>query len=470
MTTLAPATVRQSIIDAALPSLGIVLSPEFRAALEPHPKEKLILGGVRAGKSTVGACELQIAIFEYSLKPKPQPELYWVILPSYRANHSIVEYLLRWNYGSGLIDEKNLSTPKDSPWRIPLFGGKFVIETRTAQDLPAIAGAECHGIVIDEPGQMAAEVQERSRERTLTTGGWIVYAGTLENDLSSPQFVWYGDLGREWLMNPTEQHLAFSLPTWANLAKFPGGRNDPLILDEERTWVEAGRTYKFNRRIAGIPDGVQDPVYDDILATGDFGAGDLSKWQPVRSLGAGGYDAGTTEHHPAALVVVQRDIIDVAIVRDVWTDTLQPAQLVEDRRLMLSRLWGIDRRNWGFDPQLKIAAGLTDTTAVSMASRMYRVGLVDSRLRQRKLLFDMDVQPHDGEVTVQRKHRVRRLFEQLRRVHYIRRELPGKGLVLEYNRVDDDMAAALEDAIEVMDSKKRTNWGGYDPKKAASRR
>lgn len=469
MVALAPPDIRAAIIDGALPALGIVMSPEFRAALEPHPKEKIVLGGVRGGKSTLGATELQIAIIEYSLKPRPEPELYWIILPSYRANHSLAEYVLRWTHGSGLLDEKNISTPKDSPWRLPFFGGKLVIETRTAQDLPAIAGAECHGIVIDEPGQMAAEVQERARERTLTTGGWVVMTGTLENDLASPQFVWYGDLGREWLMHPTADHMAFSLPTWANLAKFPGGRNDPLILAEEKTWVDAGKAYKFNRRIAGIPDGVQDPVYDDILSTGDFGAGSLDGWTPIRSLGAGGYDAGTTQAHPAALVVCQRDRLDVAIVRDVWTDTQQAAQLVEDRRLMMSQLWHIDRRNWGFDPQLKIAAGLVEAEAVSMASRMYRVGLVDSRLRQNKLRFDMDVQPHDDEATTQRKHRVRRLFDQMRRVHYIRRELPGKGLVLEYNRVDDDMAAALEDAIEVMDSKKRTNWGGYDPQKAARR-
>ena len=445
------------------------MSPEFRAALEPHPKEKLISGGVQAGKSWLGATEMQIAIIEYSLKPRPEPELYWIILPSYRAAHTVPQYLLKWNMGSGLLDEKELSTPKDSPWRLPFFGGKLVIETRTAQDLPAIAGAACNGIVADEPGQNPEELRYRALERVLTKDGWIVWAGTLENDLSTPQWVWYGDLARKWLEEPTPEHKAFALPTWANLFAYPGGRNDPKILAMEQTLMESGKGYVFNRRIAGIPDGVQDPVYDDILSTGDFGAGSLDGWLPIRSLGAGGYDAGTTQAHPAALVVCQRDRLDVAIVRDVWTDTQQAAQLVEDRRLMMSQLWHIDRRNWGFDPQLKIAAGLVEAEAVSMASRMYRVGLVDSRLRQNKLRFDMDIQPTDDEATVQRKHRVRRLFDQMRRVHYIRRELPGKGLVLEYNRVDDDMAAALEDAIEVMDSKKRTNWGGYDPQKAARR-
>ena len=464
---LAPTTIRAAIIENALPALGIVMSPEFRAALEPHPKEKLVLGGVRGGKSTVGACELQIAILEYSLKEHPEQELYWVIFPSYRSDHSLMDYLLKWNYGTGLMGEA--STPKDSPWRLPFYNGKLVIETRTAQDLAAIAGAPCDGIVVDEPGQIPEEIRERCRERTLTTQGWISYCGTLENELSKPQFVWYGDLGREWLLKPTDEHMAYSLPTWANLAKFPGGRQDPIIVAEEQTWLDAGKAYKFNRRIAGIPDGVQDPVYDDLLATGDWGAGDLKGWEPIRTLGAGGYDGGMTKNHPAALVVLQRDRLDVAVVRDVWTKTEQPAQLVEDRRLLLSRLWNIPPRNWGFDPQLKIAAGLVDAEAVSMSSRMYRVGLVDSRLRQNKLRFDMDIQPGDDEATQIRKHRVRQLFNQMRRVHYIRRELPGKGLVLDYNRVDDDMAAALEDAVEVMDSKKRTNWSGYDPQKAARR-
>ena len=455
MVAISPPTVREAIITGALPALGIVMSPEFRQALEPHPKEKLILGGVRAGKSTIGACELQIALLEYSLKTQPAEELYWVILPSYRSNHSILEYLLRWNYGSGMMGEP--STPKDSPWRIPFYGGKFIIETRTSQDLAAIAGAACEGIVIDEPGQMPEEIRERARERILTTNGWVVMNGTLENDLNSPQFVWYGELGREWLLHPTTQHMAFSLPTWANLAKFPGGRNDPVILEEEQSWLDAGKAYKFNRRIAGIPDGTQDPVYDDLLGLGDWGAGDLKWFTPVRSLSAGGYDAGTTKAHPAALVCVQQDTNEIAVVRDVWTDTQQAVQLIEDRRRLMSQLWGIPPRRWGFDPQLKIAAGLVDAQAVTMASRMFRVNLVDSRLRQNKLRFDMDVQPGDDEATSQRKHRVRLLFNQMRRVHYVRRELPGKGLILEYNRVDDDMAAALEDAIEIMDTSRKVN-------------
>jgi hypothetical protein len=454
------ALIREKIINN-LPMMGVKMSPEFKAALLPHPKEKQVIGGVQAGKSMLGFCELQIAVMEWLLAGDPDDEkLYWVIVPSYRDPHKEMDYLLKYNQESGIISSKNF--PQDASVNIQFFGGKVKVETRTATDPEAIAGEPCDGVLVVEAGQMPGVIRERALERTLTRNGWIVYSGTLENDAAKPQYVWYGQLGREWLDNPTPDGMAFSLPTWANLAIHPEGRNSPGIVAEEKRWLEAGKAFTFNRRIAGIPDGVQYPVYDDVQV-GDWGAGDVREWQFIRSRNAGGHDWGTTDHHPSTLVPVQVSANNIVVVRDYWDGLGAPITEIESRRHLMSQRWNIPKSRWGFDPMLKQSAQLLGVQAVATGkgARQRRVGLVETRLKERRILFDMDVLEGDTPDECQRKERVRRLFHQMQRVHYIKKEIPGEGEVFVYNRSDDDGAAALEDAIEVIDSKKSNNFSAW---------
>lgn len=452
--------LRDGLIEE-LPRFGVLISPEFRAALEPHPKEKMILGGVQGGKSMLGFCELQLAVLEWMVHGNTMRDyLYWVIVPSYRDPHKEMDYLLKANSDSGIITRHNF--PQDGPCRIEFFGGKLVVETRTAQDPEAIAGEPCDGVLVVEAGQMPSVIRERALERTITKDGWVVYSGTLEDDAAKPRYVWYGELGRNWLDKPSRDAQAYSLPTWANLSIHPQGRNSPGIVAEEQRWLNAGKVYTFNRRIAGIPDGVQYPVYEDVQ-TGEWGAGDVSKWNFLRTRNAGGHDWGTTRYHPSTLVAVQVSQNNVAVVRDYWDGQGRPIPEIESRRHLMGQRWDIPKRRWGFDPQLKRAAELEGVEAVAMGkgSRQRRVGLVESRLKQRQLLFDMDYVEGDSADERARKARVRRLFDQMRRVHYVKKDVSGEGEVYVYNRADDDGAAALEDAIEVIDSKKNLNLAGW---------
>ena len=129
----------------------------------------------------------------------------------------------------------------------------------------------------------------------------------------------------------------------------------------------------------------------------------------------------------------------------------------------MSQRWNIPKSRWGFDPMLKQSAQLLGVQAVATGkgARQRRVGLVETRLKERRLLFDMDILPGDTQDERERKARVRRLYEQMMRVHYIKKEVPGEGEVYVYNRSDDDGAAGLEDAIEVIDGKKVLNLKGW---------
>ena len=462
---LSPQQIREAVIDTLESRLGILVSPEFRHVLAPHPKEKLVLGGIQSGKSTLTATELLVDILTLPLRisqglAPDRPYLYWIVMPSYMMPTKELHYLHEWSRALGFVEAFN--NPQGAPSRLVLMKGLVTVETRTAQDPAAIASEPCDGVVLAEAGQMGEELRERALERTITRNGWCLYTGTLEDDSAKPRYAWYGELGRQWLEHPTEDGMAFSLPTWANRSVHPEGRNSPRIIAEEKRWLEGGKAYMFNRRIAGIPDGNPDPVYIDVQV-GEWGAGDVSAWTWIRSRNAGGHDWGDTPGHPSTLAAVTVSHNDVAVVRDVWEQESAPVPEIETRRHLMSQRWNIPRPRWGFDPMLQRDAKTLGVQAVATGkgSRKRRVGLVEARLKSRRLLFDMDVQPTDPPHEVERKERVRRAYHQMQRVHWNKREVPGEGIVLEYARVDDDMVAAIEDAVEVIDSGKKWNLGNF---------
>mgnify|MGYP001603140124 CR=1 FL=1 len=111
------------------------------------------------------------------------------------------------------------------------------------------------------------------------------------------------------------------------------------------------------------------------------------------------------------------------------------------QRQLMGHEYGILASRWGFDPMLRESADRAGAVATRTGegSRLRRVGMVEARLNDGRLLFDFS------------KPVVCELFAQMQRVHYIKRFEQGKGEVYTYARIDDDLAAALEDAIEVID-------------------
>jgi hypothetical protein len=67
--------------------------------------------------------------------------------------------------------------------------------------------------------------------------------GTFEGSLG-----WYPEKFKEGQV-PSNDFASFSIPTWSNLAIFPGGRQDPEILKLEREYPEE----MFQERFGGVP-------------------------------------------------------------------------------------------------------------------------------------------------------------------------------------------------------------------------
>lgn len=465
MTTLLPVAdvrlaERRELAEAFLPRLGLRLTPEFMAVLLPRPKEKLFFGGVRSGKSTEPAAEVLLEILMVLGDPEnTRRYLYWFVMPSYTTVPEEMRYLYEWLAALGV--GPHLQRPEGGSWRITLAGGRITIETRTAENPEGLASVACDGVVLVEAGQQSESIRMHVWGRVIEKRGWISYTGTLEDSTKKAGWLWYEQLGAKWMEDPSDDHMAFSLPSWSNSVVFPGGRTDPEILKIEAELAEYPGA--FERYVAGVPAGVSDQIYRWLMA-GEWGWQENKLSSPMLSRGAGGHDFGEGWHddkrgHPSTLAAVQvmgssSGMDDIAVVREVWEGYTGDTMMIESRRRLMGQRWGISNRRWGFDPMQREAAKLVGAQIAPEALRRDRVGMVEARMLNNRLKFDMYVLEGDSAAERERKAGVRRCFEQMKRVHWVRREVKGQGYRYDYARVDDDMAAAVEDAIAVIDTKR----------------
>ncbi len=453
---------RRMWAEMVMPKLGLLSTPEFEAALLPRPKEKLTFGGVRAGKSTKDALEVLIEVLSRNKPNVFWRYLHWFVLPSYETKVEEMRYLIAWSKALGLFHR--MQAPTGGSWRLEMCGGRAVIETITAQNPEGLASVAPDSITLVEAGQMPESIRMHALGRLLENRGWLNITGTLEDEEKKPTVLWYGKLGAVWLEETAqgmnlEQHMAYSLPSWANKAKFPGGRTDPAILAIEADYPDA----YFKRYVCGEPAGVSDAIYES-LGTGDWGYhDDGGHW--VLSRGVGGFDLGTTVGHPNALVAIQVDEFNVAVVRDAFFQELGDQTTAESWLGLASQKYGIPRRRWSLDPLQKALADRMGCSVARMGdgSRMRRTDMVNARIRRNQLKFDMVIRPGDSPAEVERKKRVTLVFEQMKSVHVIVKTAPGRGEYTEYARWDDDLAAAVEDAIELLDDKRTFNNEGKLP-------
>ena len=400
--------------------VGVVLSPEFLRALMDEAREKIVIGGYRAGKSTEAAAEIWID------PPLWDPEYearYWIVGPTYQAAHKEFDYLLRWSRQLGL--GAHVSAPQDGIRTLQLKTNT-IIETRSAQHPERLASDRCDGVIMVEAGQQPPDVLDVCRGRVLETGGWIVACGTLEDDEGHPRWAWYGDTAEAWALDRNREHSAYSLPSWSNPVVFPGGRSDLKIQSIEAVYD----SFTFSRRIAAIPAGVQHPVYPQVI----YGSNRLAiprqdvKW----SVSVGGQDYGTTEGHESALVVISESVTGAVWARACWFQGGGDAIAMNGEMQRLRVRYGAHR--WGFDPNERYAASMMGGEAVRMGegSRAMRQGRVRGLLNEGRLWFDMTAEG------------IPELYAEMKRVRSQRLQT-GE---LKYVRRDDNRVAALENAVE----------------------
>lgn len=182
-----------------------------------NPKALQVLGGERAGKSL-----LTSVLLAGSTDPL-QKHTMWLVGPDYWQARPEFSYLLDMYEAAGLVKSTTMPDNNSQQWTMTLDSG-FQVMTRSSYEKRKLASYKIHAAAMCEGGQQEQEVLTRLLGRLSETGGPLVISGTIEDGES-----WYEDLYIRWQGSNPLGARSWSLPTWSNIAVYPGGRDDPAI-------------------------------------------------------------------------------------------------------------------------------------------------------------------------------------------------------------------------------------------------
>lgn len=233
---------------------------------------KLIAGGERAGKSRTAA--------SYALPRIPDTTLLWIVAKDYNLARPEFQYLFDDLNPLGFIRKSSMPQGPHSPWVMTLVTGTE-IRTITAADEVKLAARAPDGIIMAEAAQQSYEIYLRLRRRTAEKRGWLLLEGTFESSED-----WYAELWEKWLNGGPTGEQSFSLPSWSNNWKFPGGRNDPELLQQLLVMGEEA----FNERFGGVPTPPRNLVHPEFSFERNVGYVQFDREKPVELAIDPGYN------------------------------------------------------------------------------------------------------------------------------------------------------------------------------------
>lgn len=234
--------------------------PEQLAPLLHADRFPCIFGGERGGKSIDLARGIAVPHilalpsikFDEFYKPggaprfdpkvsKPRNPHFALFGPTYKEPRVEFEYIERDLRKLGKLVEAQLSKPSDGPWRIVTTDG-VVVTTISCEVPDGIRSIDLEGAIVCEPGGIMYSAIERIRGRVSSKRGFIAYGGTIENSQR-----WWKDWQLEGKRPNNSGIVSYLIPSWANTAQFPGGREDPEI---KSWWAMLGEDLALERLAA----------------------------------------------------------------------------------------------------------------------------------------------------------------------------------------------------------------------------
>lgn len=191
--------------------------------------------GRRFGKSVVGGKELvPEAVYAFSIRSMLEDlgkrRRFWIVGPDYSDVDK--EFRELW------ADLKRLQFPMDHPgsyynpqggnYKVSLFDGLYIVEGKSAKNPDSLDGEGLNGVELVEAAKMKPIIwNQYLRPALADEQGWSLMTSTPEGK------NWFY---RRWQtgQDPKRtQWQSWRMPSWANDHIFPGGREDPEILDME---------------------------------------------------------------------------------------------------------------------------------------------------------------------------------------------------------------------------------------------
>lgn len=348
--------------------------PIYEYMVEPGARACLVAGGERAGKSLTAGEWLTANVILAT-----EPRLFWIVGAEYEDAKP--EFSYTFDDMARLGGIRKSSTPEHGQQVLETLTGVRVA-TMSAHDPEKLAREAPDGVLMTEAGRHSWTSYLRLRGRVAEKRGWIWISGTFETSAG-----WYPGTWEAW-RSPDAFGRSFSLPSWTNTAVYPGGRQDPEILELERTLGDD----LFSERCGGVPVPPKGRVFKRFSFERHVRSVDYLPGLPVGLAIDPGY-AGAycvlavqvvngfvrvfDEIYETGLIT--SEIIDICTRREWWRD-VSPVEVVSDIAAKQHQA------------QQSVAETWREKTGITLA--MQQVGIQDGIDRVRTFLSP---NPLDGE-------------------------------------------------------------------------
>jgi hypothetical protein len=311
-----------------LETLEIILSKE-QAEIFWSIEDNFILlmaGGEGSGKTFLGDA-LAVAYVEAMTAEKGWSEghLVWVVGADYEDTRKALTGSLENDWGSIYSFLMKLNILDMTTSSMPIGRDqKAILHTTTGNVYEGISGYDPLKIGRDEPDFIIGEEVSRwmielwqrcmgRQARRQEKGSKGYYSGSFETSLS-----WFADKWKEGQTQPNDLSLkSFSVPSWANLSVYPGGREDPAIKR-----LEASNTpERFMERYGGKPAPPRDAVLPEFRVAHHVAPVEFDPKSPV-------YVTIDPGERVCAVLFVQFQGDEVWIVDEVYAQRLSHEEVV----------------------------------------------------------------------------------------------------------------------------------------------
>lgn len=208
---------------------GYTPTPVAEEAHHVNTRYKGISGGWRAGKSLWSGME---GVTWLPIKNG----LVWIVAVDYDTTRQEFMYIAEAGVSCGLVrpNDVHLSLNKYTPSTLKSITGT-IVQTRTLSDYKKLASQAPDLIIVCEPGLIRnlKDVMELVAGRVSEKRGQVIVAGT--SDESSEE--WF-DLWTRWQTANPEGGASYSMPSWDNHYRYPGGRSNEEFITYEAVYGE----------------------------------------------------------------------------------------------------------------------------------------------------------------------------------------------------------------------------------------
>lgn len=228
--------------DAWFEQTGYTPHPGQRVVHYNSTRNRVLSNGRRWGKSFFGAKEIECMAFVRNWRGEPMRG--WIVGPEYTDAEK--EFRILYDtfkkLGIDTISSKFLNNTENGNMHIATNWG-FDVQCRSARHPESLVGEGLDFVLLAEAGRHKRfTFTEYIRPALSDKRGISIMSGVPEDASETALLYWAYQRGQD---PEKQQWKSWRMPSWTNTAVFPGGRNDPEIIEaaDDLTEDEFRRQY-----------------------------------------------------------------------------------------------------------------------------------------------------------------------------------------------------------------------------------